>query len=487
MKKLIITSLAFGAFSFAGGSATAADVYLCAGATTKTMADNVVVPMWGFAQVGTPAELVPGCSANATVPGPELKNVDDGAGLTVYLFNDGIAEPISIIIPGQTDTTMVPQFFQSGDAHFLEYGGRLRSFTHETFDGSAAADPATAVVQYTWNSLKPGTYAYQSGSHQAVQVQMGLYGALIKDVVPGVPAAPPAAAIPGQAYPVNTTSAQTYEYDNDAVLLYSEVDSVLHFAIAGIDPDTGAPTIGPTYGPGTATTSTVNYAPDYFLLNGEDIPSAPLPVGTSGQTTLIRMINMGSKIHQPTFQGIYVHLIAEDGNPYSYVKQQYSVMLAAGKTKDALFGPTIAGEIAFYDRRLFLTNRIPSAAAGGIVLAEAPGTNITFLSVAPNAVVDTDGDTVADNIDNCLEVPNTNQLNGDADVFGNACDADFDGNGTVDFPDYFTFIGSFGAVNPLADFDGSGTVDFPDYFTFLSFYGSAPGPAGADAPVGPTN
>jgi len=482
MKKLILTSLAFGALSVAGGNASAADVYLCAGATTKTMANTLAVPMWGFAQVGTPAELVAGCSAGATIPGPQLKNVDDGLGLTIHLFNDGIPEPISIVIPGQTDTTMTPVFFPAGDPN---YGGRLRSFTHETFDGT---DPTnlTPVVTYTWNTLKPGSFAYQSGSHQAVQVQMGLYGAILKDAVPAT------ATALAQAYSTDPVVAE-YQYDTDVTLFYSEVDSDLHFAIAGIDRVTGLPTT-PTYGPpgpGITITSTVNYAPDYFLLNGEDIPTNGIPVGMAGETTLIRMINMGSKTRKPTFKSIYVDVVAEDGNLYPYIKEQYSVMLAAGKTKDALFGPTIAGTIAFYDRRLFLTNEVAPVviaplAVGGNLQTQSVGTNISFLEVAV-AVVDSDGDGVMDDVDNCVATPNADQSNSDADVFGNACDADFDNNGSVDFPDYFTFVSVYGTADALADFDGSGTVDFPDYFTFVRLYGSAPGPSGPNAPLGPTN
>ena len=34
---------------------------------------------------------------------------------------------------------------------------------------------------YYWNNIQPGTYAYQSGTHPQVQVQMGLYGAMVKN------------------------------------------------------------------------------------------------------------------------------------------------------------------------------------------------------------------------------------------------------------------------------------------------------------------
>jgi hypothetical protein len=43
----------------------------------------------------------------------------------------------------------------------------------------------TSPVVYTWNNLQPGTYRYHSGSHVQVQVQMGLYGGVVKDAAAG--------------------------------------------------------------------------------------------------------------------------------------------------------------------------------------------------------------------------------------------------------------------------------------------------------------
>ena len=38
---------------------------------------------------------------------------------------------------------------------------------------------------YSWTSMKPGTYLYHSGTHPQVQVQMGLYGGVKKDFAAG--------------------------------------------------------------------------------------------------------------------------------------------------------------------------------------------------------------------------------------------------------------------------------------------------------------
>lgn len=62
--------------------------------------------------------------------------------------------------------------------------------------------------------------------------------------------------------------------------------------------------------------------------------------------------------------------------------------------------------------------------------------------------------------------------------------ADFDGNGIVDFGDFLTFAAGFGsstgsdAYNPALDFDVSGAVDFTDFLVFVaSFSASTSEPA----------
>lgn len=51
--------------------------------------------------------------------------------------------------------------------------------------------------------------------------------------------------------------------------------------------------------------------------------------------------------------------------------------------------------------------------------------------------VDTDGDGIGSNIDNCPLVSNSSQLDTDGDDLGNACDPDDDGDGVLDAEDDF--------------------------------------------------
>ena len=95
---------------------------------------------------------------------------------------------------------------------------------------------------------------------------------------------------------------------------------------------------------------------------------------------------------------------------------------------------------------------------------------------------DTDGDTVADDCDNCETVPNDTQDDADSDGWGDACDApgDHDHDGRVNLRDFATFALCFGLESPNdqcdtiekadADLDESGTVDLMDFQTFVANY-----------------
>ncbi|HEV8202406.1 MAG TPA: thrombospondin type 3 repeat-containing protein, partial [Candidatus Polarisedimenticolia bacterium] len=62
-----------------------------------------------------------------------------------------------------------------------------------------------------------------------------------------------------------------------------------------------------------------------------------------------------------------------------------------------------------------------------------------------DAPKDTDGDGRPDSMDNCLAVPNFLQIDADGDGFGNACDADFDGDLLVTTGDVAAVHACFGA------------------------------------------
>lgn len=107
-----------------------------------------------------------------------------------------------------------------------------------------------------------------------------------------------------------------------------------------------------------------------------------------------------------------------------------------------------------------------------------------WAGVAP----DTDGDGVVDALDNCTLVPNAPPLDcdTDGDLFGNACDGDFNQSGATDATDFLApfFLTDFGAGTDSGigtDMDCSGAVDATDFLSpyFLdNFTLGSPGPSG---------
>ena len=100
---------------------------------------------------------------------------------------------------------------------------------------------------------------------------------------------------------------------------------------------------------------------------------------------------------------------------------------------------------------------------------------------------DLDGDGVYDSVDNCSEVANgpneapNNQCDTDSDGYGNACDADYNGNNYVDGLDYAIFGQNWGKPvppgNPDVDMNCNGYIDGIDYGLFGPQWGKQPGPA----------
>ena len=313
----------------------AVDYYLCAQSVDKTMPDGALVAMWGFA-LDDDANLTNGCPAGtATVPGPKLTVPSGDSQLVIHLRNDLSGpgtEPVSVVIPGQampTDVggTLLPAVFFT-DANGLS---RVMSFTQE-----AATGGGTQI--YYWNNIQPGTYAYQSGTHPQVQVQMGLYGAMVKNSDDAT-----AAAYPGVTY--------TDQRD----LFFSEVDPALHAAVAG----------------GTFSGSTLNYLPKYFLLQSYDVAGVPEDVTIDartlpptcidsglavGDSVLLRMYNMGLRELAPMMMGAHFDLVAEGGKKYPFARTQYQTLLMPGSTKDAIFTPDFEGDVKLIERRLSVTD-----------------------------------------------------------------------------------------------------------------------------------
>jgi FtsP/CotA-like multicopper oxidase with cupredoxin domain len=297
-------------------------------AEAYTMPDpngGAAITMWGYSSCPDGSGV--GCTLPSS-PGPALTVPALDTVLTVNLLNT-LTKPTSLVINGLIKP-MVPVWDDGSTGSRTSATQRVRSF-----DTEAGATNGTAV--YVWNSVKPGTYLYQSGTQPQVQVQMGLYGAVTSNAVDAT------VTTPAQAYAGIT-------YDNQATLLYSEIDPALHAAVAD-----------DSYGTAPAMTSTFGYAPKYFLINGQPYSLSATnavinPAGNPG-TTLLRLLNAGLTTHVPMIQGTHWNLIAEDGKPYPFSPKQYTALLPAAKTMDVLLTADAGGATyAIMDRRLNLSN-----------------------------------------------------------------------------------------------------------------------------------
>jgi hypothetical protein len=111
---------------------------------------------------------------------------------------------------------------------------------------------------------------------------------------------------------------------------------------------------------------------------------------------------------------------------------------------------------------------------------EPPSLDTSTLRVVPTP--DIHEDRFADDLDNCVEIANPTQYDDDGDLFGNACDRDFDNDGVCNIADFQIFLGDFTSQNDSGvgtDMDGGGGGDIGDFSPFLSgFVAGVPGPSG---------
>src|SRR5215469_6921800 len=264
--------------------------------------DGNSVFMWGYANHDAPD------NDHFQTPGPVLC-VTEGETVVVNLTNT-LPEPASIVFPGQEGVTAT--------------GGSAGLFTTEAPAGGG-------TVSYSFTAGSPGTYLYQSGSDQAKQVEMGLYGALV--VRPNTDTCP-AVAGTNCAYDASTRYGSGQEY----LLLLAEVDPALHHAV-----ETGG-----TYDLNARR-------PRYFTVNGREFPDTLQDNGTglqpnqpygalvrlqpntaaSTQPALIRMVNAGLLNHPFHPHGNHTTEIAQDGRVVAPT-EHFGETIGSGQTLDYL-------------------------------------------------------------------------------------------------------------------------------------------------------
>jgi FtsP/CotA-like multicopper oxidase with cupredoxin domain len=292
-----------------------------------TQPDGQAVYSWGYGCTlnSTPTGWAPsaitppttGCST-MQVPGPTLI-VTEGVQVSVTLTNNlpTVAGNTSILFPGFNVTAS---------------GGTPGLLTQEAVHGS--------TVTYTFTPSSPGTRAYYSGTQSDLQVEMGLYGAII--VLPKTPVSGTAACI-GDFQDGNDAAranlgegnfrlaTSAYDdphtcYDREYLFQFSEMDPNIHTqAEAQVNCVSTTTYTCPTQ----LNVPTEPYHPAYFMINGRSMPDDMDPNYSvqyphqpyngnphmhPGEMVLLRIIGQGRWQHPFHEHANHVRILARDGN-----------------------------------------------------------------------------------------------------------------------------------------------------------------------------
>lgn len=293
--------------------------------------DGETVYSWGYGCSGAPTGFAPsaisgGVCNTMQVPGPTLI-VTQGQAVTVTLTNQlpTAAGNTSILFPGFNVTAS---------------GGVTGLLTQEAAPGG--------TVTYTFTATTPGTRAYYSGTQQDLQIEMGMYGAII--VLPSSVPTVCSAGLPA-THPGNNLAAEgnlgehdfrlapaAYNhaeacYDREYLFQFSEMDPKIHSeALAQVnDPNRVAACASGSTNPSLChlDVPTEPYHPAYFMINGRSMPDDMDPNYAfeyphqpyngnphmhPGEMVLLRIIGQGRWQHPFHEHANHVRILARDGN-----------------------------------------------------------------------------------------------------------------------------------------------------------------------------
>jgi len=424
-----------------------------------TQPDGQMVYSWGYgcANGYVPTFLpsftrTPTCSS-MQVPGPTLI-VTEGQTVRVVLTNNlpPAAGNTSILFPGFKVTTT---------------GGVAGLLTQEAAPGS--------TVTYTFTASSPGTRSYYSGTQSDLQIEMGLYGAVI--VLPmSVPAACGTLTTGGLPLtnPGGNNAAQVawgeqnfrlataaYDnpqtcYDREYLFQFSEMDPNIHTQAEAQVAARGNCTAG--VAGCSLNVPTEPYHPAYFMINGRSMPDdmdpnyAPEyphqpyngnPHMHPGELVLLRIIGQGRWQHPFHEHGNHVRILARDAN-----------LILSQSDANSLAGPL-----------LFTTTTTPGQAMDGIFYYTAKGLNWDMYGHNPAS---------ADPIAKLPCVPDANGYNTGVDANGNPTTVN-----AVQAVNYFEWCQDHNKpvqAAPFGDVAGGGPATLPDpnLFTNGPWYGGSP-------------
>jgi FtsP/CotA-like multicopper oxidase with cupredoxin domain len=335
------------------GTATGITFDLVAAPGYISQPDGASIYSWGYGCSTDTSTFVPAMPNAACVggkmqlPGPTLI-VRQGDTVTVRLTNKlpAAAGNTSILFPGFNVTPS---------------GGTAGLLTQEAANNS--------TVTYTFTATSPGTHSYYSGTQGDLQVEMGLYGALI--VLPNVTVdisscttnSPVRKAQSARSEPSFRLADAAYNhastcYDREYLFQFSEIDPLIHTQAqqqASLPCSVSA---------GCMHVDTEPYHAVYFLINGRSMPDIADPNYAAqypaqpyngnphmhpGELTLVRVIGQGRMQHPFHEHGNHLRVLARDGNLLVNANNSlagplmFTTTTTPGQTMDAIFQWTAKG------------------------------------------------------------------------------------------------------------------------------------------------
>jgi FtsP/CotA-like multicopper oxidase with cupredoxin domain len=345
-----------------------------------TQPDGAAVYSWGYGCSTAPTGYAPAAISGTfcetmQIPGPTLI-VTENQTVRVTLTNNlpAAAGNTSILFPGFNVTTSCSAASPTGVQGLL---------TCEAAHGGS--------VTYTFTASSPGTRAYYSGTQGDLQVEMGLYGAIIV-----LPANVPSICTSGYLATQNQAARSNWGesdfrlaksaydhpdtcYDREYLFQFSEMDPNIHTqALAQVSATKGCIAGKPGC---SLNVPTEPYHPAYFMINGRSMPDnmdpnyAPQyphqpyngdPHMHPGELTLIRVVGTGRWQHPFHEHGNHVRILGRDGN-----------LILSNSTTPITYtsGSTTATATGLAGPLLFTTTTTPGLAFDGIFYWTGKGLN----------------------------------------------------------------------------------------------------------------
>jgi len=401
---------------------------LTAGPGVITQPDGMQIYSWGYGCT-TPASATfapfPGSCPLMQVPAPTLI-VTEGKPVTVVLTNS--------LPKGAGNTSILFSGFQVTGGAGCVAGLRVP----EALPGGTCT--------YTFTPTAPGTHSYYSGTQSDLQVEMGLYGAVV--VLPANdsvaqctnttlhPGAIPLATLGGfnGANDDYRLAASALDhpascYDREYLFQWAELDPNIHrqaevqanfIATCTAPVSSGTPAAtNPTNlpCPSSLDVLTEPYHPRYFMINGRSMPDnmdanyAPNypnqpynanPHMHPGELTLVRAVGTGRWQHPFHEHGNHVRILARDGFPILAQtnatgaactgaacplggRMEFDTDTTPGQTLDGIF--YWSGKGLNWD----IFGHTPNVASDVVLSLTESGHTVTAATYTPNAVVSSSG------------------------------------------------------------------------------------------------